>query len=81
MGVIKQRKLNKMDRKINEDAEYLKSVDLWIEAQQFWIDELHLKKSYIIKNIEILKKLLQNTEESIQNEEAQLISYKNKNNE
>ena len=70
-----------MDRKLNEDADYLKSVDLWIEAQQFLIDELHLKRDYIIKNIEILKKSLQNTEESIQHEEAQLTSYKNKNNE
>lgn len=69
-----------MDRKLNEDADYLKSVDLWIEAQQFLIDELHLKRDYTIKNIEILKKALQNTEESIQHEEAQLISYKNKNN-
>ena len=70
-----------MDRKLNEDADYLKSVDLWIEAQQFLIDELHLKRDYTIKNIEILKKSLQNTEESIQHEEEQLISYKNKNNE
>ena len=69
-----------MDRKLNEDAEYLKSVELWIEAQQFLIDELHLKKDYMIKNIEILKKALHNTEESIQHEEDQLISYKNKNN-
>ena len=70
-----------MERKLNEDAEYLKSVDLWIEAQQFLIDELHLKRDYIIKNIDILVKSLQNTEESIHHEEAQLISYKNKNNE
>ena len=69
-----------MERKLNEDADYLKSVDLWIEAQQFLIDELHLKKDYTIKNIEILKKALQNTEEAIQHEEYQLISYKNKNN-
>ena len=70
-----------MDRKLNEDADYLKSVDLWIEAQQFLIDELHLKRDYIIKNIEILKKSLQNTKESIQHEEAQLISYKIKQHE
>lgn len=69
-----------MDRKLNEDDDYLKSVNLWIDAQQFLIDELYLKRDYTIKNIEILKKALQNTEESIQHEEDQLISYKNKNN-
>jgi hypothetical protein len=69
-----------MDRKLNEDDGYLESVRLWIEAQQFLIDELHIKKDYTIKNIEILKKALQNTEESILHEEEQLLSYKNKNN-
>ena len=66
---------------LNQDAGYEYSVNLWIEAQQFLIDELHLKRDYIIKNIDILVKSLNNTNESIQHEEAQLTSYKNKNNE
>ena len=69
-----------MEIKLNEDSGYLESVRLWIESQQFLIDELHLKKDYTIKNIEILRKALQNTEESIQHEEQQLLSYKNEHN-
>lgn len=69
-----------MDRKLNEDADYLESVRLWIEAQQFLIDELNLKKDYIIKNIDILTKSLDNTNEAIMHEEGQLLSYKNQHN-
>lgn len=69
-----------MNRKLNEDAGYLESVRLWIEAQQFLIDELNLKKDYIVKNIDILTNSLNNTNEAIIHEEEQLISYKNKNN-
>ena len=65
---------------INEDAGYKYSVKLWIESQQFLIDELHLKKDYIIKNIDIFVKSLNNTNESIQHEEQQLLSYKNQHN-
>lgn len=69
-----------MERKLNEDSGYLESVRLWIEAQQFLIDELNLKKDYIIKNIEILKNSLNNTNEAILHEGEQLLSYKNQHN-
>lgn len=73
-------KPNNNKTNVNEDAGYKYSVNLWVESQQFLIDELHLKRDYTIKNIDILVKSLNNTNESIQHEEAQLISYKNKNN-
>lgn len=69
-----------MERKLNEDAGYLESVRLWIEAQQFLIDQLNLKKDYIIKNIDILTKSLDNTNEAIIHEVEQLLSYKNQHN-
>ena len=69
-----------MERKLNEDSGYLESVRLWIESQQFLIDELNLKKDYIVKNIDILTNSLNNTNEAIIHEEEQLLSYKNKNN-
>ena len=62
---------------MNED--FKKSVDLWIEGQEFLIEELHLKKEFTINNIELAKKQLKNVKKSIKHEEKQLSDYiKNK---
>jgi|LakMenE18May11ns_1017448.scaffolds.fasta_scaffold9288103_2 hypothetical protein len=62
---------------MNED--FKKSVDLWIEGQEFLIEELHLRKKFIIENMEIGKKLLKSVNKSIKHEEKQLSNYiKNK---
>jgi hypothetical protein len=62
---------------MNED--FKKSVDLWIEGQEFLIEELHLKKEFTINNIELAKKQLKNVKKSIKHEEKQLSNYiKNK---
>lgn len=61
------------------DKEFKKSVDNWIEGQEFLIEELHLKKEFTIKNIELAKKILKNVKKAIKHEEKQLKDYiKNK---
>ena len=58
---------------------FKKSVDLWIEGQEFLIEELHLKKEFTINNIELAKKQLKNVKKAIKHEEKQLSNYiKNK---
>ena len=62
---------------MNQD--FKKSVDNWIEGQEFLIEELHLRKKFIIDNMELGKKLLKNVKQAIKHEEKQLINYiKNK---
>lgn len=62
---------------MNQD--FKKSVDNWIEGQEFLIEELHLRKKFIIDNMDIGKKLLKNVKQAIKHEEKQLINYiKNK---
>jgi len=61
------------------DKEFKKSVDNWIEGQEFLIEELHLRKKFIIDNMELGKKLLKNVKKAIKHEEKQLSDYiKNK---
>ena len=61
------------------DKDFKKSVDNWIEGQEFLIEELHLRKIFIIDNMELGKKLLKNVKEAIKHEEKQLSNYiKNK---
>lgn len=61
------------------DKDFKKSVDNWIEGQEFLIEELHLRKKFIIDNMEIGKKLLKNVKKAIKHEEKQLSDYiKNK---
>jgi hypothetical protein len=61
------------------DKDFKKSVDLWIEGQEFAIEELHLRKKFVIDNMEIGKKLLKNVKKAIKHEEKQLSDYiKNK---
>jgi hypothetical protein len=61
------------------DKDFKKSVDNWIEGQEFLIEELHLRKKFIIDNMELGKKLLKNVKQAIKHEEKQLINYiKNK---
>jgi hypothetical protein len=55
--------------------EYKKSVDLWIESQEYLIEELKLKLNFTKDNINILKKVLKNTENSLLHEENQLNKF------
>lgn len=61
------------------EASHKKSIDLWVESQEFLIQELKLKLNFTKDNIEILKKVLKNTEDSLLHEENQLSEFiKNK---
>jgi hypothetical protein len=58
-------------------SDFEKSQDLWIEGQKLLIQELELKKEFMIKNIEIQNTILINTEETLQHELKQLNDYLN----
>jgi hypothetical protein len=58
-------------------SDFEKSQDLWIEGQKLLIQELELKKQFMIKNIEIQNTILINTEETLQHELKQLNDYLN----
>ena len=58
-------------------TDFEKSQDLWIEGQKLLIQELELKKEFMIKNIEIQNTILINTEETLQHELKQLNDYLN----
>jgi predicted RNA-binding protein len=61
------------------DKDFKKSVDNWIEGQEFLIEELHLRKEFTINNIELAKKMLKTVKQAIKHEEKQLSNYiKNK---
>jgi hypothetical protein len=56
-------------------TDFEKSQDLWIEGQKLLIQELELKKEFMIKNIDTQNKILINTEETLQHELKQLNDY------
>jgi hypothetical protein len=58
-------------------TDFEKSQDLWIEGQKLLIQELELKKEFMIKNIEIQNTILINTDETLQHELKQLNDYLN----
>ena len=58
-----------------EQKNYQKSCDLWIESQELLISELQLKERFTETNIKVHQLSLKNTKESLKHELFQLREF------
>jgi hypothetical protein len=67
-----------MKKLTQQEKDYKKSCELWIEGQESLIDELILSQGFMIQNIKNFKKQLKQHKKRIAHEVGQLRTFKEK---